>query len=256
MGFARESQLKSDPAVYDAISKLKPDQFTDVLPVYDAGARAQGRRLRHLQADCARTRRAAGVERSPRAAGHSPVAARKQQATAAKRLSRDAAGRGAGAQLSRRADSEARRAVGPHLQPPGLTRGAHHKTSGHQTCFPYPLSQQLLRPNQAIPYLNPIRTLHRARGTVPATYIADFLIQIPEVHCRLMVVASKIVIRQEAQLIRNRQSLRALAAALDNTCGNRAAGSARSARKSSFRLPEYTVPTSPGSSFRARKSSA
>jgi hypothetical protein len=30
MGFARESQLKADPEVYDAISKLKPDQFTDV----------------------------------------------------------------------------------------------------------------------------------------------------------------------------------------------------------------------------------
>jgi len=37
MGFARESQLKSDPAVYDAISKLKPDQFTDPLPIYDSG---------------------------------------------------------------------------------------------------------------------------------------------------------------------------------------------------------------------------
>ena len=36
MGFARESQLKSDPAVYDAISKLKPDQFTDPLPIYDS----------------------------------------------------------------------------------------------------------------------------------------------------------------------------------------------------------------------------
>ena len=35
MGFVRESQLRADPAVYDAISKLKPDQFTDVLPVYD-----------------------------------------------------------------------------------------------------------------------------------------------------------------------------------------------------------------------------
>jgi len=37
MGFARESQLKSDPAVYAAISNLKPGQFTDVLPVYDGG---------------------------------------------------------------------------------------------------------------------------------------------------------------------------------------------------------------------------
>jgi peptidyl-prolyl cis-trans isomerase SurA len=37
MGFALESQLKADPAVFDAISKLKPGQFTDVLPVYDSG---------------------------------------------------------------------------------------------------------------------------------------------------------------------------------------------------------------------------
>ncbi len=35
MGFVRESALRSDPVVFDAISKLKPDQFTDVLPVYD-----------------------------------------------------------------------------------------------------------------------------------------------------------------------------------------------------------------------------
>ena len=37
MGFVRESQLHADPEVYDAISKLKPDQFTAVLPVSDAG---------------------------------------------------------------------------------------------------------------------------------------------------------------------------------------------------------------------------
>jgi peptidyl-prolyl cis-trans isomerase SurA len=37
MGFVRESQLKTDPQVYDAITKLKPDQFTDALPVYDSG---------------------------------------------------------------------------------------------------------------------------------------------------------------------------------------------------------------------------
>jgi peptidyl-prolyl cis-trans isomerase SurA len=35
MGFVPESQLHADPAVYDAVNKLKPDQFTDVLPVYD-----------------------------------------------------------------------------------------------------------------------------------------------------------------------------------------------------------------------------
>jgi peptidyl-prolyl cis-trans isomerase SurA len=42
MGFVRESQLKTDPEVYDAISKLKPDQFTDVLPEYDAGHKIAG----------------------------------------------------------------------------------------------------------------------------------------------------------------------------------------------------------------------
>ncbi len=37
MGFAPESQLKSDPEVFDAIGKLKPDEFTNVLPVYASG---------------------------------------------------------------------------------------------------------------------------------------------------------------------------------------------------------------------------
>ncbi len=37
MGFAAESRLRSDPEIYEAISKLKPDQFTDILPVYDSG---------------------------------------------------------------------------------------------------------------------------------------------------------------------------------------------------------------------------
>jgi peptidyl-prolyl cis-trans isomerase SurA len=35
MGILRESQLKSDPTVFDAISKLKPGQITDVIPIYD-----------------------------------------------------------------------------------------------------------------------------------------------------------------------------------------------------------------------------
>jgi len=34
MGFVSESQLRSDPDVYAAVSKLKPNQITDVLPVY------------------------------------------------------------------------------------------------------------------------------------------------------------------------------------------------------------------------------
>ncbi len=37
MGFAAESVLRSDPDVFNAISKLKPDQFTDVIPIYDSG---------------------------------------------------------------------------------------------------------------------------------------------------------------------------------------------------------------------------
>jgi peptidyl-prolyl cis-trans isomerase SurA len=35
MGFVTESSLKAEPQVYDALSKLKPGQFTDVLPIYD-----------------------------------------------------------------------------------------------------------------------------------------------------------------------------------------------------------------------------
>jgi peptidyl-prolyl cis-trans isomerase SurA len=42
MGFVRESQLKADTEVYDAISKLKPDQFTDALPEYDSGHKIAG----------------------------------------------------------------------------------------------------------------------------------------------------------------------------------------------------------------------
>jgi peptidyl-prolyl cis-trans isomerase SurA len=37
MGFAPESALRADAEVYDAVGKLKPDQFTDPLPVYDSG---------------------------------------------------------------------------------------------------------------------------------------------------------------------------------------------------------------------------
>ncbi len=36
MGFVAESALKSDPEVYAAVSKLKPDQYTNVLPIYDS----------------------------------------------------------------------------------------------------------------------------------------------------------------------------------------------------------------------------
>jgi peptidyl-prolyl cis-trans isomerase SurA len=36
MGFVAESALHSRPEAYDAIVKLKPDQFTDVVPIYDS----------------------------------------------------------------------------------------------------------------------------------------------------------------------------------------------------------------------------
>jgi len=36
MGFVSESQLRSDPNVYAAVSKLKPGQITDVLPFYSS----------------------------------------------------------------------------------------------------------------------------------------------------------------------------------------------------------------------------
>lgn len=36
MGFIAESDLKADPQVYDAIGKLKPGQFTEILPIYDS----------------------------------------------------------------------------------------------------------------------------------------------------------------------------------------------------------------------------
>jgi peptidyl-prolyl cis-trans isomerase SurA len=45
MGFVLESQLRTEPEVYNAISKLKPGQITEVLPVYNStapGRRAAG----------------------------------------------------------------------------------------------------------------------------------------------------------------------------------------------------------------------
>ena len=45
MGFVAESQLHSEPEAFNAISKLKPGQITDILPIYDSagpGHRAVG----------------------------------------------------------------------------------------------------------------------------------------------------------------------------------------------------------------------
>jgi len=42
MGFVAESALKGDPEVFTAIGKLKPDQFTDVLPILDPSHKVIG----------------------------------------------------------------------------------------------------------------------------------------------------------------------------------------------------------------------
>lgn len=42
MGFVAESALKGDPEVFTAIGKLKPDQFTDVLPILDPSHKVVG----------------------------------------------------------------------------------------------------------------------------------------------------------------------------------------------------------------------
>ncbi len=49
MGFIPESSLRSDAAVFAAISKLQPGQITDVIPLTRAG-RQVPRRLCDLQA--------------------------------------------------------------------------------------------------------------------------------------------------------------------------------------------------------------
>jgi peptidyl-prolyl cis-trans isomerase SurA len=42
MGFVAESALKGDPEVFTAIGKLKPDHFTDVLPILDPSHKVVG----------------------------------------------------------------------------------------------------------------------------------------------------------------------------------------------------------------------
>jgi peptidyl-prolyl cis-trans isomerase SurA len=42
MGFVAESALHSDPAVYNALNKLKPDQYTEILPIYDSAHHTVG----------------------------------------------------------------------------------------------------------------------------------------------------------------------------------------------------------------------
>ena len=46
LGFIPESSLKGDPAAYEAISKLKPGQYTQILPIVDpASHRVAGYRI-------------------------------------------------------------------------------------------------------------------------------------------------------------------------------------------------------------------
>ncbi|HEX2918484.1 MAG TPA: SurA N-terminal domain-containing protein [Edaphobacter sp.] len=42
LGFVSDSQMKADPAVYSAITKLKPGQITDIIPVFDQTRRPVG----------------------------------------------------------------------------------------------------------------------------------------------------------------------------------------------------------------------
>jgi peptidyl-prolyl cis-trans isomerase SurA len=42
LGFVSDSQMKADPAVYAAITKLKPGQITDIIPVLDQSRRPVG----------------------------------------------------------------------------------------------------------------------------------------------------------------------------------------------------------------------
>jgi peptidyl-prolyl cis-trans isomerase SurA len=39
IGFVSESQMKADPAIYNAITKLKPGQITEILPMLDANTK-------------------------------------------------------------------------------------------------------------------------------------------------------------------------------------------------------------------------
>ncbi len=42
IGFVSESQMKADPMIFNAITKLKPGQITDILPLIDAQTRKPG----------------------------------------------------------------------------------------------------------------------------------------------------------------------------------------------------------------------
>jgi peptidyl-prolyl cis-trans isomerase SurA len=42
MGFVPESQLRSDPSVFNAVAKLKAGEITDILPIYDASKKPVG----------------------------------------------------------------------------------------------------------------------------------------------------------------------------------------------------------------------
>jgi len=92
MGFIPETQLRGEPDVYNAVSKLKQGEITEILPVYNgtgSGRRIIGYAIYKLVA-----REPAGqreFERPARAAGHPPRPSRRPtRPTAAERLLRSA----------------------------------------------------------------------------------------------------------------------------------------------------------------------
>ena len=103
---------KTDPGVYDAINKLKPDQFTDVIPVYDdstPGHKIAGYAIYKLISREPAGQRELNDPRVQQTIHQSLHDSQKQLLQTA--YLETLHGRRQGAQLSRRADSEAGRAI-------------------------------------------------------------------------------------------------------------------------------------------------
>ncbi len=81
LGFIPESSLKTDKMAYDAISKLKPGQYTVVLPVNDPNTH-QVSWIPHREVDQPRNRRSTRAEGSSSATGHPRTTARPPRAIA------------------------------------------------------------------------------------------------------------------------------------------------------------------------------
>ncbi len=105
--FVSDSQMKSDPAIYATITKLKPGQVTEIVPVLDAQSRRPvGYAIYKLI-----SREPAGqreLKRPSCSAGDPSAASRWTFATSQERLLRDAARSGQGGKLLRRTDLQER----------------------------------------------------------------------------------------------------------------------------------------------------